>query len=70
MGINLIAIVNEFDNNLNLKMAKGKKGGNTNKAAHEKPIVTEANVIKKADTSKEEEMNRIMAGINTMDLDN
>jgi hypothetical protein len=43
---------------------KGKKG-----AKAEKPIVDEANVVKKTD-NKEEEMNRIMAGINNMDLDN
>lgn len=45
---------------------KAKKGGN--KA--EKPIVNEANVVKKVDSSKEEELNRIMSGINEMDLDN
>jgi hypothetical protein len=43
---------------------KGKKGAKT-----EKPIVDEANVVKKTD-AKEEEMNRIMAGINSFDLDN
>ena len=48
-------------------MGKGKKGGN--KPAN-KPIVDEANVVKKADPSKEEELNRIMEGINQMDLDN
>jgi len=46
---------------------KGKKGGN--KPA-EKQIVDESNVVKKVDSSKEEEMNRIMAGINSLDLDN
>jgi hypothetical protein len=44
---------------------KGKKG---NKGAN-KPIVDEANVVKRVDPSKEEELNRIMAGINEMDLD-
>lgn len=44
---------------------KGKKGA----AKAEKPIVNEAEAVKKAE-SKEEEMNRIMAGINSMDLDN
>jgi hypothetical protein len=42
---------------------KGKKG-----AKNEKPIVVETNIVKKND-NKEEEMNRIMAGINNMDLD-
>ena len=41
---------------------KQSKGAN-------KPIVDEANVVKKTDPSKEEELNRIMAGINEMDLD-
>ena len=44
---------------------KGKKGGN-----NEKQIVDESSVVKKVDSTKEEEMNRIMAGINNMDLDN
>lgn len=48
-------------------MGKGKKGANK---PSEKPIVDEANVVKKLDTSKEEELNRIMAGINEMNLDN
>lgn len=43
---------------------KGKKA-----AKNEKPIVDESNVVKKTD-AKEEEMNRIMAGINSFDLDN
>lgn len=45
---------------------KGKKA--PSKA--QKPIVDEANVVKKVDNAKEDEMNRIMAGINSMDLDN
>lgn len=48
-------------------MGKGKKGNNKGLG---KSIVDEANVVKKADPSKEEELNRIMAGINDMDLDN
>lgn len=44
---------------------KGKKGNK-----NEKPIVDESSVVKKGDSTKEEEMNRIMAGINNMDLDN
>lgn len=44
----------------------GKKKG-ASKA--EKPIVNEANVVKKVDSAKEEELNRIMSGINEMDLD-
>jgi hypothetical protein len=40
---------------------KGAKGGN-------KQIVNESNVVIK-DSNKEEELNRIMAGINEMDLD-
>jgi hypothetical protein len=47
-------------------MGGKKKGGN--KA--DKPIVDEANVVKKVDSSKEEELNRIMSGINEMDLEN
>jgi hypothetical protein len=43
---------------------KGKKG-----AKNGPQIVDEANIVKKND-NKEEEMNRIMAGINNMDLDN
>jgi len=46
----------------------GGKGKKANKG--EKQIVDESNVVKKVDTTKEEEMNRIMAGINNMDLDN
>ena len=46
----------------------GGKKKNTGKAAN-KPIVDEANVVKK-DASKEEELQKIMAGINQMDLDN
>ena len=45
----------------------GGKKKNNNKGAP-KPIVDEANVVKK-DTSKEEELNKIMTGINQMDLD-
>lgn len=44
---------------------KGKKGNK-----NEKQIVDESSVVKKVDSTKEEEMNRIMAGINNMDLDN
>lgn len=43
---------------------KGKKGNK-----NDKPIVDESNVVKKSD-AKEQEMNRIMAGINSFDLDN
>ena len=45
----------------------GGKKKNTGKPAN-KPIVDEANVVKK-DASKEEELQKIMAGINQMDLD-
>lgn len=48
-------------------MGKGKK----NSAPAEKPIIATnaANLTKKADTSKDEEMQRVMAGINAMNLD-
>jgi hypothetical protein len=46
---------------------KGKKA--VNKPA-DKHIVDESNVVKKVDQNKEEEMNRLMAGINNIDLDN
>lgn len=36
----------------------------------QKPIVDQANIVKKVDSAKEDEMNRIMTGINSMDLDN
>ena len=42
-------------------MPKGKKGGNKTTG---KTIVDESNIVKKADPSKEEELNRIMTGIN------
>ena len=42
-------------------MGKGKKAGNKTTG---KSIVDESNVVKKADPSKEEELNRIMTGIN------
>ena len=45
----------------------GGKKKNNNKPAN-KPIVDEANVVKK-DSSKEEQLNKIMTGINQMDLD-
>ena len=48
-------------------MPKGKKGGNKTTG---KTIVDESNVVKKPDPSKEEELSRIMAGINEMNLDN
>ena len=45
----------------------GGKKKNKQTAAN-KPIVDESNVVKK-DSSKEEELNKIMTGINEMDLD-
>lgn len=51
---------------------KGKKGAanNNNNNKVDKPAVVQANTAKKVDPQKEEQMNRIMSGINSMDLDN
>lgn len=50
-------------------MGRGKKGGANNNKEPEKPVAQSTNA-KKVDPQKEEQMSRIMTGINNMELDN